>query len=96
MKERVRERRKSEMKKITFVRGLTTDLESISSTFYVSIFCIKVLSYFCQSQNVTREKLCKALSYKKRGRKMLMKLTAGRYGIECKRKGFHAGINHGT
>jgi len=30
-------------------------------------------AYFCQ--NITREKLCKALSYKKRARKMLMKLT---------------------
>jgi len=32
---------------------------------------------FCQSQNVNREKLREALSYKKRVRKMLMKLTPG-------------------
>jgi len=38
---------------------------------------MKVLSYFCQSQNVTREKLREALSYKKGTRKMLMKLTPG-------------------
>jgi len=30
---------------------------------------------FCQSQNVTSEKLQEALSYEKRARKMLMKLT---------------------
>ncbi len=44
---------------------------SISSTFYTSIFRTKV--FFCQ--NVTREKLCEALLYEKRSRKMLMKLT---------------------
>ncbi len=41
-----------------------------------SIFC----QYFCtkksQSQNINRENLCKALSYKKRERKMLLKLTS--------------------
>jgi hypothetical protein len=38
---------------------------------YARIFCTKIL--FCQ--NVTREKLRKALLYKKCVRKMLMKLT---------------------
>jgi len=41
-------------------------------------FRIKVLflpKSFCQSQNVTREKLREALLYEKRARKMLMKLT---------------------
>jgi len=48
----------------------------ISSTIYAHVFCTKVLSYFCQSQNVTREKLPKALLYKKKlACKMLMKLT---------------------
>jgi len=32
---------------------------------------------FCQSQNVTREKLHKALLYEKRVRKMLIKLGPG-------------------
>jgi len=36
---------------------------------------MKVLSYFCQSQNITREKLRKALLNKKGTSKMLMKLT---------------------
>jgi len=34
-----------------------------------------VLSYFCQTQNVTREKLREALSYEQRARKMLLKLS---------------------
>jgi len=50
-------------------------LVSISSTFNALIFCTKVLSYFCQSQNVTRKKLPKRLLYEKRAHKMLMKLT---------------------
>jgi hypothetical protein len=51
---------------------------SISSTFYARQYsCAKKL----QSQNVTREKLCKALLYQKFVRKMLMKLTAG--GNKC-------------
>jgi len=50
-------------------------LPSISSTFYVRVFCTKVLSYFCQSQKVTREKLDEALSNEKCARKMLVKLT---------------------
>jgi hypothetical protein len=33
--------------------------------------------FFRQSQNVTREKLRKALLYEKRARKMLMKFTPG-------------------
>jgi hypothetical protein len=37
------------------------------------LFCTKVLFW----QNLTGEKLCKALSYEKRARKMLMKLTPG-------------------
>jgi len=48
---------------------------SISSTFYASL----LRQYFCgkklQSQNITREKLCKALSYKIFLCKMLMKLS---------------------
>jgi len=36
---------------------------------------MKVLLYFRQSQNITREKLRKALSYEQRLSKMLMKLT---------------------
>jgi len=47
---------------------------SISSAFHAHIlrqyFCAKKL----HSQNVTREKLCEAHSYKKRSSKMLMKL----------------------
>jgi len=48
---------------------------SISSTFYEQLlrpdsFALKILS-----QTVIREKLFKALSYEKVGRKMLMKLT---------------------
>jgi len=36
---------------------------------------MKVLLYFRQSQNITREKLPKRLSYEKGVRKTLMKLT---------------------
>jgi len=47
----------------------------ISTTFYYCHLC----QYFCakkiQSQNVTRDKLHEALSYKKLSSKMLMKLT---------------------
>jgi len=53
-------------------------LWSISSKFYVCIIGMKVLfllKSFCQNQNVTREKLLKALLYKKLSNKMLMKLT---------------------
>jgi len=39
-------------------------LWSISPTFYARIFRTKVLLYFCQSQNVTRENLREALLYK--------------------------------
>jgi len=39
---------------------------------------MKVLSYFRQSQNVTREKLRKALLCKKGTHKMMMKLTPER------------------
>jgi len=52
-------------------------LVSILSTFYKCLFC----QYFCakklQSQNVTREKLHKALLYKNHVRKMMMKLNSG-------------------
>jgi len=51
---------------------------SISSTFYSHVFHTKVFflpKSFCQSQNLTREKQCEALSYEKRVHKMLMKLT---------------------
>ncbi len=43
-------------------------------TFFVRK-CFFFLKSFGQSQNVTREKLCKALLYEKRLCKMLMKLT---------------------
>ena len=39
------------------------------------IFHTKVILYFCQSQNVIREKLPKTFSNEKGERKMLMKLT---------------------
>jgi hypothetical protein len=57
-------------------QGWTT-LQSISSTFYVSVLSKKVLflpKSFRQNQNVTREKQHKALLYEKRVHKMLMKL----------------------
>jgi hypothetical protein len=57
----------------------------ISSTIYAHVFCTKVLSYFCQSQNVPREKLPKALLYKKVALKMLMKLTPS-YVFDCVNK----------
>jgi len=60
---------------VTLTRAFQRQLWSISSTFYTRVFCTKVLSYFCQSQNITREKLLEALSYKKCVHKMLMKLT---------------------
>jgi len=41
---------------------------------------------FCQSQNVTREKLPKKLSYKKRVFEMLMKLTPDIYQDNIYRK----------
>jgi len=50
---------------------------SISATFYAQLlrqyFCAKIF----QIQNVTGEKLRKALLYKKFEHKMLMKLTPG-------------------
>jgi len=46
---------------------------------FINVFGTKVLSYFCQSQNVTREKLPKRHSYKKFAQKMLMKSTPRRY-----------------
>jgi len=48
--------------------------------FTRGFFCTKVL--FCQ--NVTREKLCEALSYEKRERKILIKLTTGQSAcLQC-------------
>jgi len=44
--------------------------------------------YFRQSQNVTREKLREALSYKKCSHKMLMKLTPGLNFINVLRTAF--------
>ncbi len=52
-------------------------LWSISSTFYASIFCTKLLCAAFFYLHVTREKLPKRLSYKKSVCKTLMKLTPG-------------------
>ncbi len=46
---------------------------SISSTFHVRFF----VQNFGAKPNITRKKLLKRRSYKKRGRKTLMKLTSG-------------------
>jgi hypothetical protein len=51
------------------------DLGSISSTFYACFFRLYPFAKKLQSQIVTREKLCKALSFEKLLPKMLMKLT---------------------
>jgi len=51
-------------------------LKSISPTFYVRILLWYFAAQKSQSQTVIREKLRKALSYKKRAHKMLMKLMA--------------------
>jgi len=47
------------------------------STFYSRTSCKNLPKSFCQSVNVTREKLRKARSYEKCACKMLMKLTLG-------------------
>jgi len=65
-----------------FYAQLFLTLPTISSTFYERIFCTKVLSYFHQSQTVTREKLPKRLSYKKGTCKILMKFTPSRQLVE--------------
>jgi len=52
-------------------------LWSLSSTFYVRIFCMKVLFAAFFYLHVTREKLPKRLSYEKGAHKMLLKLTTG-------------------
>jgi len=52
---------------------------SISSTFYAHIFHTKLLCAAFFYLHITREKLPKRLSYEKGVRKMLMKLTPGRY-----------------
>jgi len=49
--------------------------QHFTQDFCANIFAAKKF----QSQNVTREKMGKALSYEKFLRKMLMKLTSGRY-----------------
>ncbi len=49
---------------------------SISSTFYAHVLCANVLSFYCQSQNETREKLSKkTFVYEKGASKMMVKLT---------------------
>jgi len=73
--EREREREREFCLQETWVSAC--DLWSISSTFYAGIFYTNVLSYFRQSQNITREKLPKRLSYKKGMCKTLMILTPG-------------------
>jgi hypothetical protein len=46
------------------------------------LFCANIHSpKNCKIQTVIREKLCKALSYKKGARKMLLKITAGHRGV---------------
>jgi len=50
---------------------------SISSTFYLRLLRQYFYTKKFQSQNVTREKLRKALFYQKFSSKMLMKLTPG-------------------
>jgi len=52
------------------------DQPSISSTFYVRIFHTKVIRAAFFYLHVTKEKLPKKLSYEKRVRKTLMKLTS--------------------
>jgi hypothetical protein len=54
----------------------------------VPFFCQYPFAKKLQSQNVTREKLRKALSYKKCAHKMLMKLTRGQIVLQ--------GITNGT
>jgi len=52
---------------------------AISSAFYAQILQQYFGAKKCQIQNVTRENLRKAHSYKKLARKMLMKSTPGTY-----------------
>jgi len=54
------------------------NLGSISSTFYLHFFRQYPFAKKVIKLNVTREKLHKALSYKKRTHKMLMKSTQER------------------
>jgi len=56
---------------------IVVNLVSISSTFYEQLLCQYICSKKLQIQNVTREKLRKALSYENFSRKMLMKLNLG-------------------
>jgi hypothetical protein len=51
---------------------------SISSTLNARILRTNVLSYVCQSRNVTRKADKKRLLYEKFARLTLMKLTVGR------------------
>jgi len=62
--------------KITFILN-DSGLVSISTTFYVRIFCANIILAAFFYVNVTRGKLLKQCSYEKFARKMLMKLTPG-------------------
>jgi len=65
----------TEVKRCQFHQHFTSNFcnNIFATIFFHQYFSTKKL----QSQNVTREKLCKALLYKKFARKMLMKLTKG-------------------
>jgi len=54
-------------------------MPSISPTFYTHIFCQYFGAKEIAKPNVIREKLLNLLSYEKRVRKMLMKLTHARF-----------------
>jgi hypothetical protein len=61
-----------------------TLVKLITVVNFINIFCTRFSNKsaflpksFCQSQNITREKLHKAFTHKKRSSKMLMKLTPG-------------------
>jgi len=57
---------------------------SISPTFYARIFCQYPFAKKSQSRSVIREKLQNLLLYKKRARKMLVKLTTVLHKIASK------------
>jgi len=61
-------------KKSDPICGIRRGKGSISSTFR---FLYEIFGPKITKPNVTREKLLNSLSYKKRARKMLMKLTQG-------------------
>jgi len=52
---------------------------AISTKFYEQLLRQYFFAKKLQSQTVIRENHCKKLLYKKRSRKMLMKLTLGRH-----------------